>query len=70
VRATSRCGDQVDVTFAHRLTVLGKGDTPGQALTFGKTLMLGVGKALALKQRDDRLTGQGLGQVVAQTALV
>ena len=69
VRATGGSRDQVDITFAHRLAVFGEGHAPDRALALGKTVVLGVGKTLAFKQRNDRLTGQGLRQVIAQAAL-
>jgi len=68
VGATRRGRNQVDIALAHRLTVFGKSHAPGRALAIGKTVMLGIGKTLALKQRNDRFTGQRLRQIVAQAA--
>ena len=69
MRATSGGGDQVDIAFAQRRAVFGKGHAPGRAFAFGKAVVVFVGKALALKQGDDRLAMQALCQIVTQAAL-
>ena len=60
MRAAGAGGNQVDVALAHRLTVFGEGYTPGRSLPFGKTVMAGIGKALALEQRNHGFTVQAL----------
>ena len=70
VRATGTGGNEVDVAFAHHRAVFGEGHGPGGALAFGKAFMTRFGKACAFKQRNHRLGGQSLLQVVAQAALV
>ena len=63
-------GDQVDIALAHRLAVFGKCHTPRGALAIGKAVVLRIGKALTLKQRDHRLAIEGLHQVIAQATLI
>ena len=70
MRTTRRGGDQIDVTFAHGLPVFGEGYTPLGSLPFGKTVVLGIGKAFAIKQRNNRLAVHRLFEVVAQAAFV
>ena len=70
VRAASAGRNQVDVALAHRLPVFGEGDAPGGALAVGKAVVLGVGKALAGKQRDHQVARERLHQVIVEPALV
>ena len=70
MRAARAGGDQVDIALAHRMAVFGKGHAPGGALAFGKAVVVAVGKTLALKQRDHRITVERLRQVIAQAAFV
>ena len=71
VRAAHQRGDQVDIALAQRGTVFGEGHAPGGALAFGEVLgFVAGGVLLAFEQRDQRLGGQVLVQVVAQAALV
>ena len=68
--AAGRGRDQVDIALAHRLAVFGEGHAPLHSHAFGKALMGGVGIALALEHRNDRVGTEGLLQVVVQSALV
>ena len=61
--------DQIDITFAHRLPVFRKGNTPGGTFALGKVVALRIGKALAFEDRDHQFTGQRLTQVVTQPTL-
>ncbi len=70
VRTTGAGGNEVDVALAHRRAFFGEGHAPGGAFAFGKAVVLAVGKALALEQRDHRVGDQRLHQVVAQAAFV
>ena len=67
VRAAGDGGNQVDVALAHRVAVLGEGHAPRGALAFGDVLVLApVGVVRAFEQRDHRIGGQGLHEVVAR----
>ena len=70
VRAPGAGGNQVDVALAQAGAVFGKGHAPLRALAFGKTVVLGIGKAFAAKQGNHWLARQRLHQVVTQAALV
>ena len=71
MRAAGHRGDQVDVTFAQRVALVGEGHAPARALAFGVVLgFLRGGVLRAFEQRDQRLGRQALHQVVAQAALV
>ena len=67
VRAAGDGRDQVDVALAQRRAVLGEGDAPGRALALGEVLGLRAARVLrAFEQRDQRIGGQGLQQVVGR----
>ncbi len=68
--AAGHRGNQVDVALAQRLAVFGEGHAPGRALALGDVFGLGLGgELLAFEQRDHRVAGERLRQVVAQAAL-
>jgi hypothetical protein len=63
-------GNQVDVALAQRLALFGERHAPRRALALGDVLGLGLGgELLAFEQRDHRLAGERLREVVAQAAL-
>ena len=69
MRAACAGGYQIDIAFAHRLAVFGKRHTPVSALAFCKGLVRCIGKAFALKHRDDQIAVQRLRQIVVQATL-
>jgi hypothetical protein len=71
VGAAGDRGDQVDVALADRVALFGEGDAPRGALALGDVLaLLAVGEVRALEQRDQRVGGQRLHQVVGKARLV
>ena len=64
VRAAGAGWNQVDIALTHRLAVFGESHAPASALAFRKALVAAVGKTFALKQGDDRLSIQGLLQII------
>ena len=70
VRATGTGGNEVDIAFAHRLAIFGKRNSPTGAFAFCKAVVVAIGKAFAFKQGNDRVSIQGLHEVVAQARLV
>ncbi len=70
VRAAGAGGDQVDVAFAQRRALFGKGQAPRGAFALGEAVVLGIGKASAFEQGQQGVGGQGLLQIVFEAALV
>ena len=69
VGAARRRGDEVDIAFAQRGSLFGKGHAPGHAFAIGK-LLAALGVLLALEGRHHRIGRQALQQIVPQPSLV
>ena len=67
VRAAGDGRDQVDVALPHGVAVLGEGDAPARALAGRDVLALAaVGVMVAFEERNDRVGGERLHQVVRE----